>query len=116
MDGNSANREQNPPAGAADVSATQAPDERLLDGLQHLLGHELPNQLIALQGLLRLFAFDEDDRLTPAAREYLQRLAGVAQRIQTIIQGMVELCRLRHPVEASENFLFADVAGEAAAE
>ena len=42
--------------------------ERLLGCFQKALGHELPNQLVALQGLARLIEMEQADRLDEEGR------------------------------------------------
>ena len=54
--------------------------ERLLGCFQKALGHELPNQLVALQGLARLIEMEQADRLDDEGRAHLLRLADLARR------------------------------------
>src|SRR5262249_38027329 len=49
--------------------------ERLRVCYQQAVGHELPNQLVALQGTARLLEQDAGDRLDPETRADLTRLA-----------------------------------------
>jgi light-regulated signal transduction histidine kinase (bacteriophytochrome) len=104
------------PLPAPDPGTGDVADEQLLGGFRHLLGHELPNQMIALQGLLRLIETDESAGLTPGGRELLERVGALAQHIHEMVQEMAELCRLRYNSDPLDDLSFAEVAREAAAE
>jgi signal transduction histidine kinase len=108
--------EQGAPLPLSPASRSQAADEQLLGAFRHLLGHELPNQMIALQGLLRVLELDEADRLAPAGKDLLARLGTLAQEIHALVHRMAELCRLRQPSEPPESFSLTELAREAAAE
>ena len=74
--------------------------DRLLHLLQKALGHELPNQLIAIQGLARLLDLEERDRLSEDGRNYLERLVAAAQRTHELVRSLAEVvraCRLGPP-------------------
>src|SRR5262245_32158836 len=54
--------------------------ERLLACFRRAAGHDLPNQLVGLQGLLHVLELEEADRLSADGRAYLQRLVAAARR------------------------------------
>src|SRR6266568_1263535 len=56
--------------------------EQLLASFRQAMGHDMPNHLVAAQGLVRLLEMDEKERLSPAGREYLGRLTIVLQRVE----------------------------------
>jgi signal transduction histidine kinase len=90
------------------------PSERLLACYRQALGHELPNQLVAIQGLVRLLQLDEADRLSAEARDYLDRLAGLARRAHDLARELAELGRAGPgPAPPAD---VAEVVAEAAAE
>ena len=74
--------------------------DRLLHVLQKALGHELPNQLIAVQGLGRMLDLEERERLSADGRQYLERLLAAAQRTHELVRSLAEVvraCRLGPP-------------------
>ena len=68
--------------------------ERVLGHLRKALGHDVSNQLVAVQGLLQLLQMEEADRLSPDGQDYLRRAATAAQRAQALIATLKELARL----------------------
>jgi signal transduction histidine kinase len=88
---------------------------RLLAVLQKGLGHELPNQLIAVRGLARLLELEEGDRLSAEGRDYLARLAAGAAKAHALVAVLAEVARLGKPA-AAEPVDFAGLAAEAIAE
>jgi signal transduction histidine kinase len=69
------------------------PVERLLALLQKALGHELPNQLLAIQGLTRVLDMEEGERLGAEGKDFLARLAAAAQRTHELIRMLADLVR-----------------------
>jgi signal transduction histidine kinase len=80
--------------------------EQLVACFQAFAGHELPNALVAVQGLARLLARDE--ALPEEARAMLGRLAALAQKADLCSRRLAEIGRLLWepgfgpPVELSE--------------
>ena len=88
----------------------------LLDCFQQAVGHELPNQLVAVQGLASLLLEESGEGLDPAGRALLQRLAGLAQQSGELVRTLGRVGRLvRRPVAAEAVPLVA-AAEEAGAE
>jgi hypothetical protein len=73
--------------------------ERLLACFQKALGHEMPNQLVAVGGLLRLLELEEGDRLGPDGRDYLGRLHAAVQKLDLLAAGLADLARTARPQE-----------------
>ncbi len=67
--------------------------EQLRASLQKALGHDLPNQLVAVQGLVKLLELEEGERLTEEGRDYLVRLAAAARRTHETILQLAQDCR-----------------------
>jgi two-component system sensor histidine kinase HydH len=84
--------------------------------LQKALGHELPNQLTALLGLVRILELEETKRLSADGQEYLHRLAAVARRADGLIKALVELIRIIQEPQTAEPVDVIEAAREAAAE
>jgi signal transduction histidine kinase len=71
--------------------------ERLLACFQQGLGHEMPNQLVAVGGLLRLLELEEGERLSPDGRDYLGRLQAAVQKLNLLATGLADLARTARP-------------------
>jgi len=91
-------------------------DDRLLALLQKALGHELPNQLIAVQGLARLLDAEARDRLGDEGRDYLERLSTAAQRAHEMVHSLADLIRALRAPRSTLRVPVADVVREAALE
>jgi signal transduction histidine kinase len=89
---------------------------RLLAVLQKGLGHELPNRLVAVQGLARLLEAEEVERLGADGRDYLRRLGAAADRAHALAAALADVARLARPPAAVEKADLADVVAEAIAE
>jgi signal transduction histidine kinase len=90
--------------------------EQLLACFQQAVGHDLPNHLVSLQGLLRILELEDAGSLSPEGREYLRRLAALALRMQALIGSLAEIGRTRRQAHPAEPLLLEEVAREAAAE
>ena len=80
----------------------QSPDriDHLLALLQKALGHDLPNQLLAIQGLARQLEMDQTERLDDEGKDYLCRLAAAARRTHDEVRGLADLVRAERSVKA----------------
>jgi signal transduction histidine kinase len=67
--------------------------DQLLACYQQALGHELPNLLVSLQGLARLLAEEQADRLDADGRALLARLAELARRADTVARATAAVGR-----------------------
>jgi signal transduction histidine kinase len=90
--------------------------ERLLACFQKALGHDLPNQLVALQGLARLVEMEQADRLDENGRALLLRLADLARRADGLVRRLAEVGRLTRDGGPVEEASLLEAAREAAAE
>jgi signal transduction histidine kinase len=93
-----------------------APPSRLLDCLQQALGHELPNHLVAIQGLVRILDLEEAARLGEPGRDYLARLASAADRLHSLVGTLAVLVRAARRSEAPERIGLAEAVAVAVAE
>jgi signal transduction histidine kinase len=89
---------------------------RLLAVLQKGLGHELPNQLVAVQGMARLLALEEGERLSAEGRDYLGRVAAGAAKAHALVSALAEVARLARPSAPNEAVDLAEAVAEAVAE
>jgi signal transduction histidine kinase len=89
---------------------------RLLAVLQKGLGHELPNQLVAMQGMARLLELEEGERLSPEGQGYLGRLANGAAKAHALVSALAEVARLTHPPAPPEAVRLPEIVAEAIAE
>lgn len=69
------------------------PRERLLACYQQALGHDLPNKLVALQGLARLLGEELEGQLSGDALECLQRVVGLTREVHEQVSALAELGR-----------------------
>jgi signal transduction histidine kinase len=88
----------------------------LLEFLRKPLAHDLPNQLVAIQGLARVLEMEEGDRLGPDGKDYLRRLAAGAQRAHENVRSLAELVKLGQACEPAGPTPLGDAARAAAAE
>lgn len=65
--------------------------DRLLNGMHRVVRHDLPNEIVAVQGLLQLLALEEMDRLSAEGREYLRRVQNAASRVAELAQFLKEM-------------------------
>jgi signal transduction histidine kinase len=89
---------------------------QLLACFRQAMGHDMPNHLVAIRGLVRLLEIEEKDRLAPASREYVQRLAAVTERVESLMRMLAEICKVGRRDRLAESVLLGDIAQEAAAE
>jgi signal transduction histidine kinase len=90
--------------------------EWLLAGYQQALGHELPNHLVAMQGLARLVLADQAAGTAPAGRELLERLADLAQRTDRLVRTLAEIGRLDRAPGLAEPVPLTEIVSEVVAE
>ena len=78
------------------VPSTGVPEglERLLACLQKATGHELPNELVAMQGLVQLVQMEEGDHLGPESKDYLRRLVSRLRQTLELVRALAEAVRL----------------------
>jgi signal transduction histidine kinase len=88
----------------------------LLAWFQQALGHDLPNHLVAIQGLLNLLELEEGDRLDPNGQEYLRRISASAQKAQKLLRSLADIGRARASLTPPEPIPFLDLAQEVATE
>src|SRR5262245_60700475 len=103
-------------SGPDGVARRLALTERLLACYQQALGHELPNQLVALQGLARLVEADAGERLDEEGRACLVRLADMARRAHAFVAELADVGRTVRKAEAPAEVSLEELCREAAAE
>lgn len=86
--------------------------DRLLSGMQKVIGHDLPNQMVVLQSLLQLVNEEECNRLSKDGREYVRRLLNATQRASAMVRFLKEMARLNAFNRVSETMALADLARE----
>src|SRR4051794_21867794 len=97
------------------LSATPAAErnQQLLACFQQALGHELPNQLVAIQGLARLVQSEAAERLSPEACDFLARVVEQSRNCHCLVQSLAEMGRLLRQHEPAAPVALADVFDEA---
>jgi two-component system OmpR family sensor kinase len=104
-----------PPPSAEELQRRLQRAERLLACFGKAVGHELPNRLVAVQGLLRELARGATDRLDPETLEELHHLATITKRAQDLVADLAELSRVGRDLQEPEPVNLAEVGLEAAA-
>src|SRR5262252_8864052 len=96
-------------------TAASAPDlaGRTWTCLQKALGHELPNHLTAILGLVRILELEERERLSADGHDYLHRLAAAARRVDGIVKALAELVRAVQEPQVVEPVAVVEAAREA---
>src|SRR5437867_10506140 len=92
------------------------PIEPLLACFQQALGHDLPNKLVALQGLARLLALELAEQLDGETRASLERLAGLARQTHEQVAALADVGRTCRRADPAVPVPLADVWAEVKAE
>jgi two-component system, OmpR family, sensor kinase len=90
--------------------------DQLIACYQQALGHELPNLLVALQGLARLLAEEQADRLDPEGLALLDRLAELARRADMVARATAAVGRACRDAGSAAPVPLSDAVREALAE
>lgn len=111
------------PAALSDSRANLTPSgrgpehiERRWRSIQKVINHDLPNQLIAIQGLLQLLELDESARLSPDGREIVRRLQGTSARVIEMAHLLKMLAKAGDTFEKPGAIVLAELVEEAAVE
>jgi light-regulated signal transduction histidine kinase (bacteriophytochrome) len=96
----------------SEVAGSPMRSDRLLNGMQKVIGHDLPNQLVVLQSLLQLVNEEESSRLSKDGREYVRRLLNAAQRAGGMVRFLKEMAGLNAFTSVSEIISLTDLARE----
>jgi signal transduction histidine kinase len=80
------------PPGSDPARAPLDTAERLLACFQFALGHELPNRLVAIQGLARYLLLEEG--LSQDVRDLLDNLAGLTRKADELVRALAAAGRL----------------------
>ncbi len=89
---------------------------RLLAVLRKGLGHEMANQLVAVQGLARLVEQEEGERLSAEGRAQLARVAAGAAKAHALAGALADVARLAGPPAPAERVDLAELVAEVVAE
>ena len=90
--------------------------ERQLALYQKALGHDLPNQMVALQGLARMVELELGPAAAPDALSFAGRLATLARQVDENMRALAALGRLCSHSGPLEKLDLGDLIREAAAE
>lgn len=89
--------------------------QRLIGCYQQALGHELPNYLVALQGLARLLAAEHARHLDAEGLHLLQRIADLARTSDELARAVAAIGKTCRAAVSVEHVFLSDAAREAAA-
>lgn len=90
--------------------------ERRFRAMQKVINHDLPNQLVAIHGLLQLLSQDESARLSADGQEILRRLQGTSARVLETAHLLKLLGKAGDSHERPAIIALADLSEETAAE
>jgi signal transduction histidine kinase len=105
-----------PDIDAKPIASEQARALRLFAVLQKALGHEFPNILIGIQGLVRLLELEEGGLLSADGHDYLERVAAGAAKAHALAAALSDVARLGKGKTPAETVDLAEVVAEAVAE
>ncbi len=100
---------------AVSEKPTEYTPDWLLGCFQKVLGHELSNNLVATQGLLRLLELEEGAHLSEEGRDYLRRLSAGTERTQALISCLADIVRAVRRVEPPQPVPLTETLHELAA-
>jgi len=80
---------------------------------QQALGHDLPNQMVSLQGLARVLEMELEPYATPETREVARRIANLARSADERMRHFAALGRLLRREEQPQLLDFRELAREA---
>jgi signal transduction histidine kinase len=95
------------------IDQTESSKERLLAAYQQALGHELPNRLVAIQGLIQLLQIEENAKLSLEGREVLEQLAVSSRGAHELVRALAEVGQVVRAARATVPIPLEDVAREA---
>jgi sigma-B regulation protein RsbU (phosphoserine phosphatase) len=90
--------------------------EWLLASLEKALSHDLPNQLVAILGLVRLLETEEGGRLGAEGQDYLRRIHAGVERSQRLVSTLVDSVRAARRSEPAQPIALAELIWEVAVE
>lgn len=64
-----------------------------LEGILHSLTHDLRTPLRSIHGFAELLLEEHQSRLDADGRDYLQRMVGASERLETVLDALLELSR-----------------------
>jgi K+-sensing histidine kinase KdpD len=90
--------------------------ERILTWYGPVLGHDLPNLLVAILGLLQVLELEDGQRLSDDGKDYLRRIADTAHRAQDMVRLLKDIGRAGEEAGPVERVAVADLFHELATE
>jgi signal transduction histidine kinase len=89
--------------------------ERVLASFRPALGHDLPNLLVGLRGMLQMLESEQRDRLSNDGQDYLRRVVGATQRVQGLVHLLNNIARAGDDNGPAERVPLADLYREVTA-
>ncbi|HZZ80859.1 MAG TPA: hypothetical protein VFE62_20320 [Gemmataceae bacterium] len=86
--------------------------DRWLKLMHKVCNHDLPNQLVVLQSLLKLMSLEETERLSEQGQEFLRRLQNASQHASSMVRFLKEMSGLATRAARSEPIALAELARE----
>ena len=79
---------------AAHGERTDGPAHRLLKQMHQVCNHDLPNQMVVLQSLLKLLSFEESANLGEEGREYVRRMQNATRQASGMVRFLKEMGKM----------------------
>jgi light-regulated signal transduction histidine kinase (bacteriophytochrome) len=93
--------------------ASQPSDaEHRLKSMHKVCHHDLPNQLVVLQSLLKLMEMEEAEHLSEQGREFVRRMQNASQHASSMVRFLKEMSGLSTRVPRLEPIALAELARE----
>jgi light-regulated signal transduction histidine kinase (bacteriophytochrome) len=86
--------------------------DRILANMRNLIQHDLPNQLVAVQGLLQLLMTDEAVRLSDDGREYVRRMRNATKVASEMVRYLKQMEQLHAYVPRREEICLSTLTRE----
>src|SRR5215475_14016058 len=88
------------------------PAERWLKQMNKVCGHDLPNQLVVLQSLLKLMSMEETEHLSEQGQEFVRRLQNASQHASSMVRFLKEMSALGTRAARMEPIALAELVRE----
>lgn len=101
-----------PVAAPGEWTDSSAQADRLLEQMRQVCSHDLPNQLVVLQSLLKLLTLEESADLGAEGREYVRRLQNATRHASAMVRFLKEMGTLKTRVARLESIALVQLARE----
>jgi light-regulated signal transduction histidine kinase (bacteriophytochrome) len=101
-----------PLAALDERTESPAQADRLLRQMHQVCSHDLPNQMVVLQSLLKLLSLEESANLSDEGREFVRRLQNATRHASGMVRFLKEMGSLKTRAARLEPIALAQLARE----